>query len=354
MPGVEGSPQFFKIFIPSLTSDQLKIPPGFIKHLEGKTSGICKLKGPSGNTWQVGLAQKDNGLVFKKGWGAFIKDHCSEFADLFVFRYDGDLNFTVQIFDASACEKESAFSAHFSNDIADLSEADENGPNEVNGEPLGMNCVNMLANVVEISDDEDFFHEPKLPMISSELGFRKARANKRMRVVDEERENLAPSEKSGSEDDVADQSGSSKAQASKLDSIIASFGTNVPYFIHRMKIYNVKRARVLNLPIGFSRKCSLERTRPRSIVTLTNMEGDSWDIRVICRGSQVSLSQGWGNFVVDNGIEEGDTCIFRFAGPCKLQVYTIGKAEIQQVTGHKPFASASRAVESFLLCGVQI
>ncbi|KAK6913467.1 B3 DNA binding domain [Dillenia turbinata] len=86
----------------------------------------------------------------------------------------------------------------------------------------------------------------------------------------------------------------------------------------------------MNLPIGFSRKCSLERTRPMSIVTLTNMEGDSWDIRLICRGSQVSLSQGWGNFVVDNGIEEGDTCIFRFAGPCKLQVYTIGKAEIQQ------------------------
>ncbi|KAF8377483.1 hypothetical protein HHK36_030863 [Tetracentron sinense] len=109
-------PLFFKVFFPDLSSERLRIPVGFLKHMEGKTSGSVSLKGPSGNTWHVDLIQNSEGLFFQDGWPVFARDHLAEIGDFFVFRYDGNLHFTVCIFDPSACEKEAAFYVKCSQD----------------------------------------------------------------------------------------------------------------------------------------------------------------------------------------------------------------------------------------------
>lgn len=97
-----------------------KIPSKFAKHMDGVTSGMASLVGPSGNTWYVGVSQLDGGLFFHDGWTIFVKDHCLEYGDSLVFRYDGDLHFHVQVFDEGSCEKEVAFCADCSQDVTNF------------------------------------------------------------------------------------------------------------------------------------------------------------------------------------------------------------------------------------------
>ncbi|KAL3360087.1 hypothetical protein AABB24_016538 [Solanum stoloniferum] len=77
----------------------MKIPPKFIKHMEGRASGTTILVDASGNSWPVDLIQQDDDLIFHNGWVSFVKYHCLETGDSLVFRYDSDLHFTVQVSD---------------------------------------------------------------------------------------------------------------------------------------------------------------------------------------------------------------------------------------------------------------
>lgn len=86
--------------------------------MEGRTPGTALLVGPSGNNWYANLILLDNGLFLNDGWADFVRDHFLERGDAMVFRYDGDLHFTVQIFDQSMCEKEAAFTAESSQDVS--------------------------------------------------------------------------------------------------------------------------------------------------------------------------------------------------------------------------------------------
>ncbi|KAI8542287.1 hypothetical protein RHMOL_Rhmol08G0127200 [Rhododendron molle] len=64
------------------------------------------LKVPSGAVWKVGL-ERSNGVVWMcNGWKEFAKYYSIGFGHLLVFRYDGNCNFNVLIFDTSASEIE--------------------------------------------------------------------------------------------------------------------------------------------------------------------------------------------------------------------------------------------------------
>lgn len=99
-----------------LLSHLQKIPSKFIKHIDGTKLGIAFLLGPSGNTWHANLVQQSDDFFFQNGWDAFVRDHFLEHGDSLVFRHDGDLHFTVQVFDLSSCEKEVAFSSKCTQD----------------------------------------------------------------------------------------------------------------------------------------------------------------------------------------------------------------------------------------------
>lgn len=88
--------------------------------MEGRISGLVSLTGPSGNVWHAYLTQQDNDVFLDHGWPTFVKDHLIECGDVLIFRYDGELCFSVQVFDISACEKEAAFHSKCSQDPSQL------------------------------------------------------------------------------------------------------------------------------------------------------------------------------------------------------------------------------------------
>lgn len=86
------------------------MPEKFATNFKKKLPEIVTLKGPSGDTWNVGLTEKDDALFFDHGWENFVKDHFLEENDFLVFKYNGVTHFDVLIFDGqSMCEKASSY-----------------------------------------------------------------------------------------------------------------------------------------------------------------------------------------------------------------------------------------------------
>nr|DAD46871.1 TPA_asm: hypothetical protein HUJ06_016808 [Nelumbo nucifera] len=193
---------FFKVFLPNVSSERLKIPPAFLKHMQGQTSGTVSLTGPSGNVWLVNLIGTTDGLFLEQGWNIFLKDHFIEFGDFFVFRYDGNLCFDVQVFDQTACEKEAAFRAKCS---------------QVNGDFVQYNGMKRVRG-----------KEPEIVYGSSLKPFEVV--IKRKRVSSPQVTQFS----SGGEKKLTSQETREEVQRAAL-----SFSSEFPYVVSCMKKYNV-------------------------------------------------------------------------------------------------------------------
>ncbi|XP_064959575.1 B3 domain-containing protein REM16-like [Musa acuminata AAA Group] len=98
---------FFKVLIADF-SRKLSIPRKFVLHFKDLPKD-AKLKGPSGNLWNVKLKRSGDDVAFTGGWSKFAEDHLLELGDFLVFRYIGDSCFKVLVFDKTACEKEHSY-----------------------------------------------------------------------------------------------------------------------------------------------------------------------------------------------------------------------------------------------------
>ncbi|KAF8377481.1 hypothetical protein HHK36_030861 [Tetracentron sinense] len=105
---ISSSPEFFKVYIPELSSQKLRIPPAFVKNVDVVVPNKTILKDPSGEFWHVELKEDENDLFFQNGWQDFVKNHFLEHGDFLIFRYNGNLVFDVRIFGKTGCKKEEA------------------------------------------------------------------------------------------------------------------------------------------------------------------------------------------------------------------------------------------------------
>ncbi|KAG1362104.1 putative B3 domain-containing transcription factor VRN1, partial [Cocos nucifera] len=85
------------------------IPKKFAKNFKDELFQNIQLKGPSGNLWHVGLSNDAGDMIFNDGWKQFVEDHYIKEDDHLVFKYNGNLCFSVLIFDQNGCEKEACY-----------------------------------------------------------------------------------------------------------------------------------------------------------------------------------------------------------------------------------------------------
>lgn len=151
--------------------------------MEGTSPGTAVLVGPSGNSWFVNLILAENGLFLIDGWSDFVKDHFLEHGDSIVFRYDGDLNFTLQVFDRSMCEKQGAFTAQSSQDVSKYDcnvvkkrERERSAllDSIIEGVPKKMRCSQLQSNTVSDA------HENHTNFVSAEDWVQQADGNSNM------------------------------------------------------------------------------------------------------------------------------------------------------------------------------
>nr|POF02057.1 b3 domain-containing transcription factor vrn1 [Quercus suber] len=98
---------FFKIIMPqTLQEGKLWIPKKFIREYGSHLSDVAYLTIPNGTKWKVKLTKSDGEVCFGNGWCEFASSHALALGHFLVFRYDGNSEFSVLIFDATATEIE--------------------------------------------------------------------------------------------------------------------------------------------------------------------------------------------------------------------------------------------------------
>ncbi|XP_015071384.1 B3 domain-containing protein Os01g0723500-like isoform X1 [Solanum pennellii] len=339
-------PHFLVGFNPFMNSEKLKIPSKFIKHMEGGDSGTIVLVGPSGNAWPVDLIQQDDGLFFNNGWVSFVKDHCLETGDSLVFRYDGDLHFTVQVFDESSCEKEASYNADCSQgatDLYNLALKKRDRGNSVlldcmvEGVPKKMKSTEIPSECTS-SQDTHGLASSKDGYTPEDAVCSYAGRNYAASFLDE-MENAGDALNSKVTIAVPAQAkiifsnpGNASSEkdmwlpAQEAEKVAGLFTSSLPSFTKVMKRFNISGSYTLHIPYQFATEhlpnCKVK-------ILLHNLEGKTWTVNSIPT-TRVQTSHtfcgGWLSFVRDNNIDLGDTCIFELVRKCELRVRVL-KAE---------------------------
>ncbi|KAL5790803.1 hypothetical protein ACOSQ2_005691 [Xanthoceras sorbifolium] len=96
---------FFKVILNSTLEDKkLRIPEKFVRIFGDELSAVVTLTIPDGRVSRVGLTKDERKIWFDGGWNDFVQYHSIGVGHFLVFKYKKNSNFSVLIFDKSACE----------------------------------------------------------------------------------------------------------------------------------------------------------------------------------------------------------------------------------------------------------
>lgn len=338
-------PHFLVGFNPSMNSEKLKIPSKFIKHMEGRTSEATVLVGPSGNSWPVDLIHEDDGLFFHNGWVSFVKDHCLETGDSLVFRYDGDLHFTVQVFDEGSCEKESSYNADCSEGATDLynlalKKRDrgnsvsldcivEGVPKKMRNTQVPSECTSSQDTHELASSKDEYTTEDAVcsyagrnfaASVPDEMENAGDALNNKVTIAVPAQAKIVFSNPAKVKTDNASFEKDVWLPAQEAEKVAGLFTSSFPSFTKVMKRFNISGSYTLHIPYQFATEhlpnCKVK-------ILLHNLKGKTWTVNSIPT-TRVQTSHtfcgGWLSFVRDNNIDLGDICIFELVRKCELRV----------------------------------
>ncbi|KAL6295793.1 hypothetical protein ACE6H2_003935 [Prunus campanulata] len=312
-------PHFFAFYSADLSSERLKIPERFMIHMEGRTSGLVSLFGPSGNAWNVDLIQKNGDLFFHHGWPAFVRDHFVECGDFLIFRYDGELCFTVLIFDQSACEKEAAFHSECGQDSSNFEKYMGRKRAREEAASSGKLVDGVAKKMRDSSSEEGCGHEGVM--------CEEATCSKEIKQAEKPGLDIVLCKANASiqnmcgKGDGLNVNGRVCVQMSSAHEIAQSFSSSNPYFVRIMKSFNISGSYTLNIPCKFS-VAHLPNCKVKLV--LHNWKGESWTVNSVPSTrvhTSHTLCGGWMAFVRYNDIKLGDICIFELVRECEFRVH---------------------------------
>ncbi|XP_074573773.1 B3 domain-containing protein Os01g0723500-like [Curcuma longa] len=300
---VNRKPHFFKVLLGDFTH-HLRIPPKFLKHISGAKSKRVILHGPSGSKWHVELGRSPEDTFLTTGWRKFVKDHSLKEYEFLVFQYDGNMHFTVLIFDTSACEREDVFAVKPWRKQPVQSEGKKKGARaavqalslqiikheaqETN--PMGEMWVASPAPAPAPVPAQIKTEECELPIRAIREKRKRKKISTRRLATEEER---------------------AKAQRAAN-----AFTSPFPYIVVRMTPTHVYRP-YLNVPNRFSRE---HLPQEKSSMVLRDPSGRSWTVNY-SPSLRCQIAKGWTAFVRANKLEEGDFCALELVGPVELCVH---------------------------------
>ncbi|KAE9466907.1 hypothetical protein C3L33_01164, partial [Rhododendron williamsianum] len=369
---VKAAPHFFKIIHSSVVPHQkLRIPMKFISQFGKNVGNHVFLKVPSGAVWKVEL-ERSNGVVWMcNGWKEFAKYYSIGFGHLLVFRYDGNCNFNVLIFDTSASEIEYPLSATHGEqtningngnskipDTEDVIEIDDSVETlgdtpcatyntervEIDGrgeiEKLGIQTRQKTrqasyyrANIekdasVKILDDSLVRDSPvserkrantKSGMENNMQEFPPDILSKGLKLPNQKKDVKAEIETA--EGAVGTSIGQRRHQSqipAKMLSVTANMNSRVlerardfkskkPFFTVHMQPSYIFSKASLGMPLNFVKKYLGDH---HENVSLKISDGTIWSVRSYRRSMNAQRSLAWSQFARDNNLKVDDICIF--------------------------------------------
>ncbi|XP_021734102.1 B3 domain-containing protein Os01g0723500-like [Chenopodium quinoa] len=274
-----------------------------------KLSPWCTIIGPSKQKWKIRLSSTYNErqMVFSDGWKQFVRDNGVETNDFLVFRFVGDSSFEVSVFDKSGCEKEGC---HFSiNSNSRSRRTSCTSTLHIN------NHGSVVKEEIEIfdssSEDKSLWEEGEeesedVSHVTEEKRERRGSSSEgklpqSQKYFISNRRDLKPGE---------------KQRASKMaESYRHNMKDNkrvLPTFQITMLPTHVYRGFYLTIPKVWANKHMIKESHELELRVPGSTKG-SW--KVGCRwtkgGSiQCQLRSKWPVFLLENNLEEYDTCVF--------------------------------------------
>ncbi|OMO74948.1 hypothetical protein COLO4_26424 [Corchorus olitorius] len=298
--------------------EKLSISNKFAVKMRKTLPDIASLKGPSEDVWNVELSFKENTLFFTKGWSKFAKDHCLEVNDVLVFTFNGESTFEVKVFNSFGHEKEGLY---FIKNVGEIHAAGQSSEGRTKGKVKETTPAD-LTMPYEEDDEECFVLVDKTAMVDDSYSLSES--------------------KSESDDDQVPSAGecATSPASRKRAGTCKKSGVLTTYVSRRRPVtkeerYNTLRAAqesaISSVSLVVVMKPGMVYRKFRMVVSrqwvaghlsqesqeiILRMEGKSWVIGFYFNKSRRSglLTSNWKNFVLDNGLEEFDVCVFNPGG----------------------------------------
>ncbi|XP_021890131.1 B3 domain-containing transcription factor VRN1-like [Carica papaya] len=267
------TPHFFKIILQdSLRDGKLKIPDKFWQKFGSGLPSSVELVAPCGAVWRVGVTKSDREGWLQHGWRIFSEHYSLSHGHLVLFRFNGDGEFHIIIFDMTATEIDYPFVGSNGEAVDPREEGSKERPRRKRRDksPLPLPCPNPSksfktnSSSVKVRDrheglSSDRLRQEKVPNIVEPL------------EADEEFKALQ------------------KAMAFK--SINA-------FFLIVMQPSYINSEYPLKIPVWFVKKYLTEKRRE---VILQILDGRKTNGRFYCK---------WKAFAENNKLEVRDVCVF--------------------------------------------
>ncbi|KAJ9175685.1 hypothetical protein P3X46_014217 [Hevea brasiliensis] len=328
-------PQFFKIILQSTALEgRLRIPIKFVKKYGNCLSSPMILEIPTGNTWQVELLKNGDDVWLEKGWQEFSEYHSLKHGHLLLFKYEGECNFSVLIFDMSAVEIEypgrdihSGKETKKQENVGDLkSKAQNYGSKGNQSTPIQIEDSDYAVEIEcpgrDIHSGRDTKKQENEEDLKSKALNNGSTSNQSTPIQIEDsdcstQEFRVKSNESRSEKSVGKQAGRpSSSNVSTALEAANKFTSSYPYLKVIMDAYR-KGPLYLRIPITFIR----EHMKCETHTVGLKVAEKTWLVNLYVSKRSGQLCGGWPVFVRENCLKKGDICIFELVGRRMMNVH---------------------------------
>ncbi|KAJ8645651.1 hypothetical protein MRB53_007399 [Persea americana] len=316
----ERGPQFFKILLED-SPEQLRLPPAFVKHNVIDPSQGAQLKGPNGHIWYVHLSIRGKDTYLQYGWKKFVEDHSLKAYHLLLFTYDGNGQFTVQIFDKTACEIEAITTCNTSQEF------NLRGGKKGASPDFEQYSQHKLDGIDRKNSQNDKVLSPQTSQCnktgSTQRQHTLALKINKFKKIQTKDVHLTMSKTCSSSKENLDfskkQLSTTKEKTKAFDEASeASKSSKFPNFLKVMNTSSVNNKFLVSVPAYFFREyCPKQKTS----FFLWDPKERGWEVNFIPQVPHKGiLSGGWQAFSKGNNLREGDVCLFELVGECQMQV----------------------------------
>ncbi|XP_077219133.1 B3 domain-containing protein Os01g0723500-like isoform X2 [Tasmannia lanceolata] len=324
---LERKPHFFKVLLGDF-SHRLRIPPAFMKHIskEASSKRTAILEGPTSKVWHVELRKRTNGTYLQDGWKEFAKAHSLMVSEFLVFRYDGNMRFSVQIFDKTACEREDIFTSDSFQEPTFFHGTKKQGRSPK--KPLDFGPAVSRQKACQIDSKNHMRDSLRGDRCLYDVGKYKP-SPKPEGVIRIESEDLdLPVSVAGRVHYLQRRQHVKSDEKGKVKERANSFSSDFPFFTTIMNAFHVHSRRTVWIPTHFARAHLPEK---RFKIILRDPRGKTWEVKIIVvkinNWSRYTISAGWIAFARGNNLKEGDSCIFELVGKRKMCVHIFRLSE---------------------------
>uniref|UniRef100_A0ACD5X8D9 Uncharacterized protein n=1 Tax=Avena sativa TaxID=4498 RepID=A0ACD5X8D9_AVESA len=291
-------PQFLKVLFMEFM-EKMPIPAKFMRRHLAAEPGLRRatLVSPLKKFWHVDVVRDgdDDDVYFASGWVEFVRANGLEEENFLVFRYEGNMVFTVKVFETSGCIKD------FGDEVAGAGTAvatlERTAPRKRPGTGSGSQTTSKTHSGTNANKTRKI-SEKKLTG-DGDIPAKNQCRSQRIMMEDNDDEQNFIAEKNIQADTHSDSGIATEVKESDYTSILPVYS----------KVATPCNIRYSYMNIG-KKFCNANGITSNRLMILKDSGGRSWPVKLTLMSDQVRMKSGWSHFSNHHGIKVGDLCFF--------------------------------------------